>query len=57
MEIETRKIHFFWLHGDIQAVQTAQDAGMHLGVDLPGSAALPKLGQAFAFEAPDHIPM
>jgi hypothetical protein len=57
MEIETRKIHIFWLYGDIQAVQAAQDAGMHLGVDLPSSAALPKLGQTFAFEAPDHISM
>jgi hypothetical protein len=56
MEIKARNVHFFRPHGDVQAIQAAQDARMHLRVDLPGPPLLPKLGESLAFEAPDHNP-
>ena len=43
MEIEAGNVHFFRPDAHIQAVEAAQDARMHLGVDLSGSTTLPKL--------------
>ena len=54
MEIEPGGVHFVWPHDDIQAIQTSQDACMHLRVNLPGPPYLPQVGETLAFEAPDH---
>ena len=57
MEIKARDIHFFRPHDDVQAVQSAQDAALHLGINLPRASFLPKFGKTLAFEAPDHNAM
>lgn len=54
MEIEARKIHLFRPSNHIQTIKAAQDAHLHLDVDLPGSTSLPKLGEALALEASNH---
>ena len=57
MEIKPGDVHLFGPHDDVQAVQSAEDAGMHLGVDLARAPFFPKFGKALAFEAPDHTSM
>jgi hypothetical protein len=56
MEIKARNIHFLRPDDHIQAVEAAQDAGMHLRIDLSDPPTLPKLGETLASEAPDHRP-
>ncbi len=57
VEIKAGDIHFFRPHNDVQAVQSAQDARLHLGINLSGASFLAKFGKALAFEAPDHNAM
>jgi hypothetical protein len=54
MKIKAGDIHFFRPHGNVQPIQATQDARVHLRVDLPGPAFLPKFRKTLAFEAPDH---
>lgn len=54
MEIETRQVHVFRLCRDVQSVQTAKDAILHLRRDLGGPALVPEFGKRLAFERPDH---
>jgi hypothetical protein len=54
MKIKAGNVHFLGPRDDVQTVQAAQNARLHLGVDLGGPTALPKLGETLASEAPDH---
>jgi hypothetical protein len=54
MKIKAGNVHFLGPNDHIQAVEAAQDARMHLSVDLPGPPALPKLREALASEALYH---
>jgi hypothetical protein len=55
MKIKSGNVHFLGPCDNVQTIQAAQDARMHLSVNLSGPPALPKLGKTLAFEAPDHI--
>src|ERR1700733_2040975 len=54
VKVKAWHVHFVGTHDNIQTVQATQDAGVHLGIDLASPPALPKLSEAFAFEALDH---
>ncbi len=54
MKIKAGDIHLFGPHDDVQAVQSTQDARLHLGINFPRASFLPKFGKALAFEAQDH---
>ena len=54
MKIKAGDIHLFRPHDDVQAVQSTQDARLHLGINRPRASFLPKFGKALAFKAPDH---
>jgi hypothetical protein len=54
VKVETRKVHLFRCGRGIEAIQSDQDAFVHLDIDLSGATVRPEVGERFASERPDH---
>jgi hypothetical protein len=54
MKVEARDVHFLCSNGNVEAVESRENAFMHLRINLRTAALRPQLRKGFAFEGSDH---
>jgi hypothetical protein len=54
MKVEAGNVHFLGSDGDVETVESCENAFMHLRVDLRSLAVTPKFRESLAFEGSDH---